>query len=83
MVITVEPGIYFNRYTFNTYFDNPAKAKYLNKDAIEPFFSFGGIRIEDDLLVTDDGVENLTTVPSGIDEIEAILAQNPNLSHPK
>jgi Xaa-Pro aminopeptidase len=35
-----------------------------------------GIRIEDDLLITDDGHENLTSmVPSRIDEVEALCAE--------
>ena len=32
-----------------------------------------GIRIEDDVVVTEDGRENLTTVPKSVDEIEALM----------
>ena len=36
-----------------------------------------GIRIEDDVLVTEDGMENLSlAIPRDIEAIEAILAQN-------
>ncbi|MEZ5306389.1 MAG: aminopeptidase P N-terminal domain-containing protein [Pyrinomonadaceae bacterium] len=58
MVLTVEPGIYV-----------PAD----DKKAPERFRGMG-IRIEDDVLVTEDGNRNLTSkVPKEIDEIEAIM----------
>jgi Xaa-Pro aminopeptidase len=42
-----------------------------------------GVRIEDDLLVTDNGVENLTrVVPVDPDEIEALAGQRATVPHP-
>ena len=58
MVLTVEPGIYVPPD------DKEAPAKYRGI----------GIRIEDDVLVTEDGNRNLTSkVPKNADEIEAIM----------
>jgi Xaa-Pro aminopeptidase len=60
MVLTVEPGLYIPPD------DRSAPAKYRGI----------GIRIEDDVLVTDDGNRNLTAkVPKDPDEIEAVMAK--------
>jgi len=77
MIITVEPGLYFNWPELQLHFQDPIKSKFLVAEEIQKYKDFGGIRIEDDILITPTGVENLTTVPSSIDEVEAILAQNP------
>jgi Xaa-Pro aminopeptidase len=42
-----------------------------------------GIRIEDDVVLTDDGHENLTaSVPKEIDEVEALCAESSTLPRP-
>jgi Xaa-Pro aminopeptidase len=56
MVFTVEPGLYI-----------PATA-----EEVPLHFRGIGVRIEDDLLVTPDGIENLTdAIPTQTDEVEA------------
>lgn len=77
MIITVEPGIYFNWPELEQHLNDPAKLAFLVPEEIEKYKHFGGVRIEDDILITETGMENLTTVPSSIDEIEAILKKNP------
>ena len=77
MVLTVEPGIYFNWPEIELHLADPIKSKFLVASELAKFKHFGGIRIEDDIVITQTGIENLTTVPSSVDEIEAILAQNP------
>jgi Xaa-Pro dipeptidase len=73
MVITIEPGIYFVQALLNEAFEDPDKAKYLNIEAIKGYLNFGGIRIEDNCLVTTDGYENLTDVPKETADIQAIM----------
>mmetsp|Transcript_11511 Transcript_11511/g.12640 ORF Transcript_11511/g.12640 Transcript_11511/m.12640 type:complete len:438 (+) Transcript_11511:31-1344(+) len=74
MIVTIEPGIYFNGYLIDEAFKNEEVVKFLNTKKIEKCRNFGGIRIEDDILVTKDGYENLTVIAKETSEIEAIMA---------
>jgi len=69
MVFTVEPGIYFNRWAIEEFFLKEEEfkdaAKYVNRDLLSRYYPVGGVRIEDDILVTETGFENLTTAPKG------------------
>jgi Xaa-Pro dipeptidase len=47
-------------------------AKLINKDLLDKYYPVGGVRIEDDILVTEDGYENLTTAPKGDDALKII-----------
>jgi len=66
MVITIEPGIYFNRFLLEKFFLNdPAQCKFIDREVLDRYWKVGGVRIEDDILVTRDGYENLTSTPKG------------------
>jgi Xaa-Pro dipeptidase len=58
-VVTVEPGIYFIDSLLNQLRAGPLAAK-VDWSLVETLCPFGGIRIEDDVLVTAGGHENLT-----------------------
>lgn len=73
MVITVEPGIYFIPALLKPALENADQAKYLNAEKVESLMNFGGIRIEDNLIITEDGYENMTDVPKEIKEIEEVM----------
>jgi Xaa-Pro dipeptidase len=78
MIVTVEPGIYFNRLALKNARRLPI-ARFIDFDVIEKYYPVGGVRIEDDILVTADGYENLTTAPKGqeaLDIIRRSSAQN-------
>ena len=73
-VITVEPGIYFVQFTFEKAFSDEQMSKFLNIDLIKQYYDFGGVRIEDDVFVTDSGFINLTeTVPRTVEDIEDLM----------
>ncbi|KAH8695910.1 putative Xaa-Pro aminopeptidase pepP [Talaromyces proteolyticus] len=69
-VVTVEPGIYFCRFIIEPYLQSPESSKYIDNDVLEKYWEVGGIRIEDNIHVTKDGHDNLTSAPKYADEIE-------------
>lgn len=74
MVLTVEPGIYFINHLLDEALANPAQSCFINNQVLARFRGFGGVRIEDDIAVTADGIELLTCVPRTVEEIEAFMA---------
>lgn len=71
MVVTVEPGIYFSPLALANARKQPY-ARYIDFEVAEKYVHIGGVRIEDDILVTANGYENLTTAPKG-EEMLAII----------
>ncbi|KAI1419829.1 peptidase M24, structural domain-containing protein [Xylaria sp. FL1777] len=73
MVVTIEPGLYFCQPYIEAYFlRSDQHRNYVNQAVLEQYWAVGGVRIEDCILVTDDGSENLTTAPKG-EELLSIL----------
>ncbi|KAF2641792.1 hypothetical protein P280DRAFT_516817 [Massarina eburnea CBS 473.64] len=81
MVVTVEPGIYFSSYALSHfYLPSPIHSKYINPEVVNKYLPVGGVRIEDDILITSKGYENLTTAPKGEAMLEII--RNTNVKWP-
>jgi Xaa-Pro dipeptidase len=74
MVITVEPGIYFIDAVLEPALADPKVSRLLVPEAVRRFRGFGGVRIEDDVVVTATGADNLTRVPRDVAEIESVMA---------
>jgi Xaa-Pro dipeptidase len=74
IVITVEPGIYFIEALLEPALADPKHSRFLAPDVVRRFAGFGGVRIEDDVIVTQTGAENMTRVPREPREIEAVMA---------
>ncbi|XP_033095697.1 xaa-Pro dipeptidase-like isoform X1 [Anneissia japonica] len=75
MVLTIEPGCYFIQSVLEQAFNNETQAPFLCQQELQRFMNFGGVRIEDDVVVTSDGMELLTCVPRTINDIEAFMAK--------
>jgi Xaa-Pro aminopeptidase len=75
-VITVEPGIYFIPVLIDRWKAEHKFSEFVNYEKVEKYGNFGGIRIEDDILVTEDGCRILGPgIPKRINEVEAITSQ--------
>ena len=75
MVITIEPGCYFIDTLLDKALADPKLSKYLNPDAIKNYRGFGGVRIEDDVVIWAKGNECMNVVPRTIEEIEEFMAK--------
>lgn len=75
MVVTNEPGCYFNEFLIAEFLNKvPEREEVVDKKILKRYMYVGGVRIEDDVLVTKSGSENLTKITSDPDEIEKIVS---------
>jgi len=73
-VFTIEPGCYFIPKLIDRWKSEGKFTDFINFDKLEEFKDFGGIRIEDDILVTKDGYKVLgKPIPKTIQEVEQTM----------
>ena len=77
-VVTDEPGIYFIPALIDDWKKSGHCAEFLNFDKLETYKDFGGIRIEDDVLITKDGCRFIgeKRIPYHPKDVEAFMAEN-------
>ena len=77
-VITDEPGIYFIPDLIRLWKKDGSDKGYVNYDKLEQYFDFGGIRLEDDVLVTEGGARRIGAkrLPIAPDEVEEAMAKD-------
>ena len=77
-VVTDEPGIYFIPALIDEWKAKKHCAEYLNFDKLETYKDFGGIRIEDDVLITKDGCRFIgkDRIPYHPKDVEAFMGNN-------
>lgn len=75
-VITNEPGIYFIPALIDKWQAEKINADFIDFDKVNKYRDFGGIRLEDDLLITDSGCRILgERLPITVDQIEKTIAK--------
>ena len=75
-VITDEPGIYFVPALISKWKEEGTDKGFVNYAKLGEYLDFGGIRLEDDLLITADGCRRLGPhrLPIYADEVESAMA---------
>lgn len=76
-VLTTEPGIYFIPALMEKWKAEKINSSFINYDKALEYIGFGGIRLEDDVLITKDGARLLGSkrIPITVDEVEAIAGK--------
>ncbi|MBW6459890.1 MAG: aminopeptidase P family protein [Bacteroidales bacterium] len=75
-VVTIEPGIYFIPALIDMWRKEGKNEAFINYDKVGTYKDFGGIRIEDDILVTPEGCRVLgKPIPKTITDIENLMSK--------
>ena len=77
-VITDEPGIYFIPALIESWKKEGRFTDFINYSKLEEYYDFGGLRLEDDVLVTEDGARRLGSarLPIAPDEVEEAMRRD-------
>jgi Xaa-Pro aminopeptidase len=75
-VVTVEPGLYFIPALLDKWKTERRHEAFIDYARVESYVDFGGMRLEDDVLITGDGARILGPgIPKSIEDIEAAMQQ--------
>jgi Xaa-Pro aminopeptidase len=76
-VLTVEPGIYFIPALIAKWETEKINSSFINFQKVREYLDFGGIRLEDDIVITDDGCRRLgqKRIPITKDDVEEEMSK--------
>lgn len=76
-VVTVEPGLYFVPALIDKWESEGKCAEFVNFAEVRKFIGFGGIRLENDILITSSGARELgeESAPLGVKAVEEFMAR--------
>lgn len=79
-VISDEPGIYFIPDLIENWKADGKCLEFVDYDRLQKYYGFGGIRLEDDLLITQDGVRRLgsSRLPIAPQDVETAMEKDRN-----
>ncbi len=74
-VVSNEPGLYFIPALIEKWKNEGTNAQFINFDKLKDYYDFGGIRLEDDVLITEDGARLLGSkrLPITVEEVEEAM----------
>ncbi|MES1911130.1 MAG: hypothetical protein MHM6MM_003613 [Cercozoa sp. M6MM] len=76
MYITAEPGCYFIRPLLEKALADESQASFIVQDKLEEYIAAGGCRLEDNVYITADGIDNLTAhLPRAPADVETCIAE--------
>lgn len=76
LIADTSSQVYFCRFIIEPYLKDAKHSKYIDASVLEKYWVVGGVRIEDNVLVTENGYENLTDAVKEPAEIEALASGN-------